>query len=61
MSTVEDIDKAVNVFRKHNTSFELMHCVSTYPMKTEDANLVTINQLRENISVMLVIVVMKQV
>lgn len=47
MSTVEDIDKAVNVFREHNTSFELMHCVSTYPMKTEDANLVTINQLRD--------------
>ena len=24
-----------------------MHCVSTYPMKIEDANLVTINQLSE--------------
>ena len=24
-----------------------MHCVSTYPMKTEDANLITINQLKK--------------
>ena len=24
-----------------------MHCVSTYPMKIEDANLVTINQLKK--------------
>jgi len=32
---------------KNNCSFELMHCVSTYPMKIEDANLITINQLKE--------------
>ena len=38
-----------------------MHCVSTYPMKVEDANLVTINQLKKNIIVMLDIVVMKMV
>ena len=36
-----------------------MHCVSTYPMKIEDANLLTIKQLKKNIIVMLVIVVMK--
>ena len=24
-----------------------MHCVSTYPMKIEDANLITINQLKD--------------
>ena len=45
MSTKEDIDDAVNIFKKNNCSFELMHCVSTYPMKVEDANLITINQL----------------
>ena len=38
-----------------------MHCVSTYPMKVEDANLITINQLKKNIIVMLVIAVMKMV
>jgi N-acetylneuraminate synthase len=47
MSSKKDIDSAVNIFKKNNCSFELMHCVSTYPMKTEDANLVTINQLKK--------------
>ena len=47
MSSEKDIDTAVSIFKKNNCSFELMHCVSTYPMKTEDANLVTINQLKK--------------
>ena len=47
MSTKDDIDNAVKIFKKNNCSFELMHCVSTYPMNIEDANLITINQLKE--------------
>ena len=47
MSSKQDIDNAVNIFRKNNCSFELMHCISTYPMKVEDANLVTINSLKD--------------
>ena len=47
MPTKENIDNAVNIFSKNNCSFELMHCVSTYPMKVEDANLLTINQLKK--------------
>ena len=47
MSTLEDIENAVNIFRKNNCSFELMHCISTYPMKVEDANLITINSLKD--------------
>ena len=47
MSSKEDIDNAVNIFKKNDCSFELMHCVSTYPMKPQDANLLTINQLKE--------------
>ena len=27
MSTLEDIENAVNIFKKHNCEFELMHCV----------------------------------
>ena len=46
MSTIQDMDKAVEIFTKHNCSFELMHCVSTYPMKPNDANLLTINSLK---------------
>lgn len=47
MSTYEDIDYAVDVFKKHNCSFELMHTVSTYPMADSDANLRMIDTLRE--------------
>lgn len=47
MSTKKDIDDAVSIFRKNNCSFELMHCVSTYPTKIEDINLHTINQLKQ--------------
>ena len=47
MSTKEDIDNAINIFKKYNCSYELMHCVSTYPMRPEDANLITINQLKK--------------
>lgn len=47
MSTIEDIKKAVKIFEKNNCSFELMHCVSTYPMRPEDANLATIDQLKK--------------
>jgi len=47
MSQKDDIDSAVDIFKKNNCSFELMHCVSTYPMKVEDANLLTINQMKK--------------
>ncbi len=47
MSTKDNIDNAVKIFKKNNCSFELMHCVSTYPMNIEDANLITINQLKK--------------
>ena len=46
MSTLEDISKAIEIFKEVNCPFELMHCVSTYPMKDTDANLNTINTLR---------------
>ena len=47
MTTYEDIDKAVAIFREEKCSFELMHTVSTYPMKDENANLKMINTLRK--------------
>ena len=46
MATLNEIDDAVNVFKKANCSFELMHCNSTYPMKEEDANLLCIPMLK---------------
>lgn len=47
MSTTADIDRAVNIFRQADCPFELMHCVSTYPMDDEDANLRRIGSLRD--------------
>tara|TARA_B110000003_G_C16613394_1_gene520333 strand:+ start:240 stop:1082 length:843 start_codon:yes stop_codon:yes gene_type:complete len=47
MSTLEDIKNATNIFKDYNCPFELMHCVSTYPMRPEDANLLTINALKK--------------
>ena len=47
MSTYKDIDQAIKIFDEANCSFELMHCVSTYPMNEEDANLFMINELRK--------------
>ena len=47
MSTREEIDTAVEIFKLFNCSFELMHCVSTYPMAAEEANLETINSLKK--------------
>ena len=47
MSTIKNIDNAVRIFKKFNCKFELMHTVSTYPMKNEDANLITIKKLKK--------------
>jgi N-acetylneuraminate synthase len=46
MSTYEQIQNAVDIFNAVGCSFELMHTISTYPMKDEDANLKLIHTLR---------------
>lgn len=50
MSNLQQIDDAVKIFRDENCEFELMHCVSTYPMKVEHANLLTIQDLKKRYS-----------
>ena len=47
MTTYDDINKAVDIFKKENCPFELMHTISTYPMKDENANLNMIKTLRD--------------
>lgn len=47
MSEVKDIDRAVEIFKQAGCPFELMHCISTYPMNDEDANLNCIQTLRD--------------
>ena len=46
MSTLEELDNVVSIFREAGCPFELMHCNSTYPMKDEDANLLCIPTLQ---------------
>jgi N-acetylneuraminate synthase len=47
MSTFDEIDKAVAIFRQYDCPFVLMHAVSLYPCKDEDCNLSLIKVLAE--------------
>lgn len=47
MSTLDQIDRAVEIFENFNCSYELMHCNSTYPMPVEAANLAVMESLRD--------------
>ena len=46
MSDFSMINNAARIFVEYNCPFELMHCVSTYPMIDEDANLNRIKSLQ---------------
>jgi len=47
MTSLKQIDRAVEIFRESNCPFELMHCVSIYPMEDEEANLNCIRTLQD--------------
>ena len=47
MTTREMISEAVEIFKKNNCEFTLMHCVSTYPCPEEQLNLINIIKLKE--------------
>ena len=47
MSTMNEIEEVVKMFKDNQCPFELMHCNSTYPLKEEDANLNCIPMLRK--------------
>ena len=51
MCGYKEIDKAVNFFEKAGCSYELMHTISTYPMKDDDANLKMIDTLKKRYGV----------
>ena len=46
MSTYEDIDVAVDIFKANNCPFTLMHCVSVYPADDNELNLLGILELQ---------------
>ena len=45
MSEMNEIEKAVKIFRKEKCPFELLHTNSSYPMKNNEANLKLISSL----------------
>jgi N-acetylneuraminate synthase len=47
MSDLAMVDAVVDIFRKARCPFELMHCISVYPLPDEKANLRCIQTLRE--------------
>ena len=47
MSTMKEIEKAINIFKKHKCPFELMHSHSAYPMSLNEANLNVITTLKK--------------
>ena len=47
MSTMNDILKAIKIFKKHKCPFELMHSHSSYPMSLKEANLKVIQKLKK--------------
>ncbi|MBN2406665.1 MAG: N-acetylneuraminate synthase family protein [Elusimicrobia bacterium] len=47
MSTLEDIDRVVDVFKKKKCPFVLMHCVSVYPAADDELNLSCIKTLKD--------------
>lgn len=47
MSTFENVDEAVEIFKSASCSFELMHTNSTYPTDPKDVNLSCINTLKD--------------
>lgn len=50
MHSIQEIRIVVDLFKKKECPFELMHCCSTYPMAVEDANLKVISTLRDAFS-----------
>ena len=47
MSTLDELDEVINIFRKENCPFEIMHCNSVYPMPENEANLMCIQTLKK--------------
>lgn len=47
MATLDDIEKVVTIFKKHECPFVLMHTISTYPCKDEECNVLMVKTLKE--------------
>lgn len=46
MSTIEEVDKAIELIKKYTNDFVILHCVSCYPTEDADINLRVIQTLK---------------
>ena len=46
MADLDEIDRAVEIFRKYDAALELMHCVSAYPTPLDECNLAMLDVLK---------------
>lgn len=51
MCTYDEVDRAVEIFRRHNCPFTPLHCVSTYPTENADSNIAAMEELKERYGV----------
>jgi N-acetylneuraminate synthase/N,N'-diacetyllegionaminate synthase len=47
MSTIDEVKEAVEVITKHTDKLILLHCISAYPAKAEDANMLSMLSLKQ--------------
>ena len=47
MANIEEIEKAYNILREKTRQISILHCISAYPTKKEDANLAAIYSLKD--------------
>ncbi|HQS58898.1 MAG: hypothetical protein B7Y56_12730 [Gallionellales bacterium 35-53-114] len=47
MADLEEIDRAVEIFRSHKAPLALMHCVSAYPTPLHECNLAMVDVLKK--------------
>ncbi len=52
MAELDEIDRAVEVFRSRNAPLALMHCVSAYPTPLHDCNLAMLDVLKQRYHLM---------
>ena len=48
MASINEIKNAIKVIEKYHKKIIILHCVSNYPTKIEDTNLININLLKKN-------------
>jgi|SaaInlStandDraft_2_1057019.scaffolds.fasta_scaffold41035_2 N,N'-diacetyllegionaminate synthase len=52
MANIDEIQEATQLLKNQGADYSLLHCVSSYPTKIEDCNLLAISSLKEKFGVL---------